>query len=181
MINGYLLPRFATRDLTTITPAEVEDYRDELKAMTGPDGSRKLGNRTIVRHLVVLNAIYKRAARVWAITVNPASGELVDRPPVRYSGEFRTLTPDEVRLAASRLEIAEEGAAGSPARPASGDARDLGIRWPAPRRAYSAAGGVSMCPGDAPQCGPGMLGYRRLEGRLRRNNFLTPERLGTSL
>jgi integrase len=58
----------------------------------------------------VLNAIFKRAARVWGLQVNPASGDLVDRPPVRYSGEFRTLTPDEVRLVASRMQIREEGA-----------------------------------------------------------------------
>lgn len=110
VIDGYLLPRFGQRELASITPAEVEAYRDELKAMVRADGTRKLSNRTIVRHLVVLHAIFKRAARVWGITVNPASGELVDRPSVRYSGEFRTLSPDEVRLVASRMEVAEEAA-----------------------------------------------------------------------
>jgi integrase len=110
VIDGYLLPRFGQRDLASITPANIEAYRDELKAMVWPDGTRRLGNRTIVRHLVVLHGIYKRAARVWGITVNPASGDVVDRPPVRYSGEFRTLTPDEVRLVASRMTIPEEAA-----------------------------------------------------------------------
>ena len=110
VIKSYLLPRFGPRDLASITPAEIEAYRDELKAMMRPDGTRRLSNRTIVRHLVVLHAIFKRAARVWDITVNPASGDLVDRPPVRYSGEFRTLAPDEVRLAASKMQIAEEAA-----------------------------------------------------------------------
>jgi integrase len=110
VINGYLLPRFGERDLASITPHEIEAYRDELKTLEREDGSRRLSNRTIVRHLVVLHAIFKRAARVWGLTVNPASGDLVDRPPVRYSGEFRTLTPDEVRLAAAHMEIAEEAA-----------------------------------------------------------------------
>ena len=110
VINGYLLPRFRERDIASITPDEIEAYRDELRSLTREDGSRRLSNRTIVRHLVVLNAIFKRAARVWKLTVNPASGDLVDRPTVRYSGDFRTLTPDEVRLVASRMEIAEESA-----------------------------------------------------------------------
>ena len=110
VVNGYLLPRFGDRDIASITSQEIEAYRDELKAMIREDGTRRLSNRTIVRHLVVLSAIFKRAARLWGLQVNPASGELVDRPPVRYSGEFRTLTPDEVRLVASRLEIREEAA-----------------------------------------------------------------------
>ena len=105
VINSYLLPRFRSRDLASFTPAEIEGYRDGLKTMTRPDGTRRLSNRTIVRHLVVLHAIFKRAARVWGITVNPASGDLVDRPPVRYSGEFRTLASDEVRLAASSCRL----------------------------------------------------------------------------
>jgi len=110
VIAGYLLPRFGQRDLASIAPAEIEAYRDELKTIIKSDGTRKLSNRTIVRHLVVLSAIFKRGARVWGLAVNPASGDLVDRPPVRYSGEFRTLTPDEVRLVASRMEIPEEAA-----------------------------------------------------------------------
>jgi integrase len=110
VINGYLLPRFEQRDIASITTEEIETYRDELKKLTRPDGSRRLSNRTIVRHLVVLNAIFKRAARVWKLQTNPASGELVDRPPVRYSGEFRTLTPDEVRLVARAMSVPEESA-----------------------------------------------------------------------
>ena len=88
VIDSYLLPRFGDRDVASIKAKEIEAYRDELKAMTRPDGSRRLGNRTVVRHLVVLNAIFKRAARVWDLPSNPASGDLVDRPTVSYSGEF---------------------------------------------------------------------------------------------
>ncbi len=110
VINRYLLPRFGHRDIAAITTEEIETYRDELKKLTRPGGSRRLSNRTIVRHLVVLNAIFKRAARVWKLQTNPASGEPVDRPPVRYSGEFRTLTPDEVRQVAGAMDIPEESA-----------------------------------------------------------------------
>ncbi len=110
VIAGYLLPRFGERDVASITHHEIEAYRDALMAMKRPDGSRRLSNRTVVRHLVVLHAIFKRAARVWGLDRNPASGELVDRPPVRYSGEFRTLTPDEVRLVADGMDRPEERA-----------------------------------------------------------------------
>lgn len=116
VINGYLLPRFGDRDVASITSDEIERYRDELKAMTrkGTDGTerRKLGNRTIVRHLVVLHAIFKRAIKVWKLSVpNPASKDLVDRPPVHYdSANYRTLTPDEVRLVAAKMAIPEERA-----------------------------------------------------------------------
>lgn len=50
--------------------------------------------------------------RLWpdVVKTNPASAESVDRPPVRYSGEFQTLSPDEVRLAASHMEIPTERA-----------------------------------------------------------------------
>ncbi|WP_249020557.1 site-specific integrase [Conexibacter sp. S30A1] len=111
VINGYLLPRFGERDIASITAQEIERYRDELKALKRPDGSRRLSNRVVVRHLVVLNGIFKRAARVWKIQVNPASADLVDRPPVRYdSGAYKTLEPDEVRLVASRMKVPEESA-----------------------------------------------------------------------
>ncbi len=110
VINGYLLPRFGERDVASIVAAEIETYRDELKRLVRPDGSRRLANRTILRHLMVLHAIFKRAIRVGWVDANPASAEVVDRPPVRYSGEFKTLTPDEIRLAAGQMEIATERA-----------------------------------------------------------------------
>jgi integrase len=95
VVAGYLSPRFGSRALDSITPEDVERYRDEL------DSEGRLSARVIVRHLTVLHGIFRRAMRVWGLTVNPAAAELVERPPVRYSGEFKTLTPDEVRLAAA--------------------------------------------------------------------------------
>ena len=90
----YLLPEFGTLALEDVTADLIDAYKERLLA------ERRLSNRTIVRHLTVLHGIFKRAARVWGLDRNPASAELVERPPVRYSGEFRTLTPAEVvRLA----------------------------------------------------------------------------------
>lgn len=111
VIDGYLLPRFGERDVASITAEEIEQYRDWLKTLTRKDGSRRVGNRVIVRHLVVLHAIFKRAMKVWGLSVNPASGDLVDRPRVEYDkANYRTLAPDHVRLVASRMEIPEESA-----------------------------------------------------------------------
>ena len=110
VINGYLLPRFGDRDVASITAEEIESYRDELRAMTRPDGSRRLSNRTVVRHLVVLNAIFKRAARVWGLSVTGVRGSRGPSAGALQRRVSATLSPDEVRPVASRMEIAEESA-----------------------------------------------------------------------
>jgi integrase len=83
------------RPREAITPDDIETYRDGL------DAEGRLSNRVVVRHLTVLHGVFRRAMRVWDLPRNPASAELVERPPVRYSGEFTTLTPEEVRLLAA--------------------------------------------------------------------------------
>lgn len=88
VIEGYLLPRFADSPLEAVTVESVDGYRAELVA------ERRLSARTINRHLVVLHGIFKRAARVWGVSENPAA--VVERQPNRYSGEFSVLQPDEV-------------------------------------------------------------------------------------
>ena len=92
VIDGYLVAEFGTVAITDVTPDMVDAYKERLLA------EGRLSNRTVVRHLTVLHGIFKRAARVWGLQRNPASADLVERPPVRYSGEFRTLRPDEVLL-----------------------------------------------------------------------------------
>ena len=56
---------------------------------------------TINRHRWQASAIYKRAARVWNVTVNPFAN--VDRQPVRPSHDFNILAPDEVLLLGAHL------------------------------------------------------------------------------
>ena len=58
-------------------------------------------NRRIVRHLAVIHGIFKRAKRKGWVKENPASADLVERPPDVYTGEFDTLTFDEVELLAA--------------------------------------------------------------------------------
>lgn len=104
VIDGYLIPRFGPRPVESVTADDVDAYKEELIA------SGKLANRTVVRHLTVLHGIFRRAARVWRLQVNPASADLVERPPVRYSGDFELLTPDEVIALAAAAEPAQDGA-----------------------------------------------------------------------
>ena len=104
VIDGYLLARFGDRRLETITADDIDDYKEQLLA------EGRLSNRTIVRHLTVLHGIFRRAARVWRLPVNPASADLVERPPVRYSGDFQLLSPEQVMALARAADSPTDGA-----------------------------------------------------------------------
>ena len=88
-ISRYLDPRWGDRPVAAIGPREVEHLRDDLMASG-------LAARTVVRHLTVAHGVFKHAMRAHGLGRNPASADLVDRPTVRYSGEFVTLDADEI-------------------------------------------------------------------------------------
>ena len=88
-IRLYLVPRWGERPVVSIRPAAVAGLRDELMAAG-------LSARTVVRHLTVAHGVFKHAVREHGLVRNPASAELVDRPTVRYSGEFDTFDGDEI-------------------------------------------------------------------------------------
>jgi integrase len=104
VIDGYLLEPFGVRPVESITADDVDAYKEILLA------EGRLSNRTIVRHLVVLNGIFKRAKRKGWIRDNVASAEMVERPPVVYTGEFDTFTRDEVELLAANARDAQDAA-----------------------------------------------------------------------
>jgi integrase len=121
VIDGYLLDEFGDMPVDAITPDCIDDYKEKLLAgwrrERGEDGTlawvlreQPLSNRTIVRHLVVLNGIFKRAKRKRWVSDNPASAEMVERPPVVYTGEFDTYTRDEVELLAAHAKDAQDAA-----------------------------------------------------------------------
>lgn len=85
------------RPVGSITPAEVAKLRDELMA-------GGLSPRSVVRHLTVCHGIFKHAVRAHGLARNPASAELVDRPTVRYSGDFDTFDSDELAALARAAE-----------------------------------------------------------------------------
>ena len=88
-IDTYLEPRWGDLPVSAITPNDVERLRDELMG-------QELSARTVVRHLTVAHGVFKHAMRKHGLTRNPASADLVDRPTVRYSGDFDTLDPEQL-------------------------------------------------------------------------------------
>ena len=98
-LSRYLRPRWGQRPVGSITPAEVATLRDELLTLG-------LSPRSVIRHLPVTHGVFKHAVRTHGLLRNPASAELVDRPSVRYSGEFDTFDSDE--LAALHRAAADE-------------------------------------------------------------------------
>ena len=110
VVDGYLLEEFGDTAIEAITPDAIDTYKERLIAAKKSDGTRKLSNRTIVRHLTVLHGIFKRAQRVWELKSNPAAANLVERPKVVYTGKFDTLDRDEIELLASVAESAQDAA-----------------------------------------------------------------------
>jgi integrase len=102
-IGLYLEPRWGSRPVGSIVPAEVAKLRDDLLAAG-------LAPRTVVRHLTVAHGVFKHAVREHGIVRNPASAELVDRPTVRYSGEFDTFDAEELAALVRAAEDEQDGA-----------------------------------------------------------------------
>ncbi|MCB0862609.1 MAG: site-specific integrase [Solirubrobacterales bacterium] len=92
VIEKYLLEEFGPRKIEEITPDCIDSYKENLLA------EGRLSNRTIVRHLIVLSGIFKRAMRVWELDRNPAAANLVERPRVSYTGEFEAYDREELEL-----------------------------------------------------------------------------------
>jgi integrase len=110
-IDGRLLPRWGNRPVSSITPDDVAELRDELlqAKREGREDGAPLSARTVVRHLTVAHGVFKFAMREYGLPRNPASSALVDRPTVRYSGEFETLDRDEL---AALVRAADDEATG---------------------------------------------------------------------
>jgi len=102
-IKSTLGPRFAERPVASITPAEIAAMRDELIAAG-------LKPRTVVRHLTVAHGVFRHAVREHGLTRNPASAEMVDRPTVRYSGEFQTLEAEDLAALARAASDPQDAA-----------------------------------------------------------------------
>jgi integrase len=104
VIDRYLIPAFGNRQIESITPDLIDAYKEKLIT------EGRLSNRVIVRHLTVLHGTFKRAGRVWGLERNPASADLVERPKVVYTGEYRAYEPEEVELLASHAHNEQDAA-----------------------------------------------------------------------
>jgi integrase len=69
---------------------------------------RRLSNRSRNKILVVLHGVFRRAARVWGLPLNPAAQ--VERHPQSASGDIDVFTPEEV-YALARAADGEQDAA----------------------------------------------------------------------
>lgn len=100
-IAGRLEPRWEKLPVATVTPQDVARMRDELL-------EAGLSPRTVVRHLTIAHGVFKHAVREHGLVRNPASAELVDRPTVRYSGEFDTFDAEELAALCRAAENAQD-------------------------------------------------------------------------
>jgi integrase len=125
--EDYLLDEFG-RDtpIDSISSDDIDAYKEGLIE------EGKLSSRTIVRHLTVLNGIFKRAKRKWGLAENPASADMVERPKVVYTGEFDTFTRDEVELVATHADNRQDAAIfRTAAYTGLRQGELLGLRWEA--------------------------------------------------
>jgi len=88
VVNHALVPEFGDFALETITPERIDTYRARLV------DEGRLSPRTINKRLVIMHGILRRAMRVYGLRTNPSA--LVDRQPLRRSGEFAVLHPAEI-------------------------------------------------------------------------------------
>jgi integrase len=86
----HLEPEFGALPLEKVTAERIDAYRRGLLT------SAKLSDRSINKILTELHGIMGRAQRLYKLRSNPAAE--VDRQPLRRSGDFNVLQPNEVSL-----------------------------------------------------------------------------------
>ena len=90
VVENHLIPEFGEQtSLTLIDADRVDEYRERLVR------EGRLSARTINKLLVNLSGVFRRARRVYGLRDNPV--QLVDRQPVRASGDFHVLSPAQIR------------------------------------------------------------------------------------
>ncbi len=102
VLEHALKPVFGTLPLEAVTTERIDAYRARLVA------EGRLSARTINKHLVILHGVLGRAMRVYGLRSNAAA--LVDRQPLRRSGDFDVLSPAEVEALARAAESDQDAA-----------------------------------------------------------------------
>ena len=106
VIEIHLLPAFGDMRLEDITAPQIERWLDALQHQHS--AKRRLSNRSRNKILVVLHGVFRRAARVWGLPLNPAAQ--VERHPQSASGDIDVFTPEAV-YALARAADGEQDAA----------------------------------------------------------------------
>jgi integrase len=102
VIEHALKSEFGELRLEAVTAARIDAYRARLVE------EGRLSARTINKRLVVLHGVLGRAMRVYGLRSNAAS--LVDRQPLRRSGDFAVLSPVEVEAPPRAAEDEQDAA-----------------------------------------------------------------------
>ena len=102
VVTHALDPEFGQLSLEDVSVERIDAYRARLVEEGG------LSARTINKRLVILHGILRRAMRVYGLRSNPAA--LVDRQPLRRSGDFSVLHPAEVEALARAAENDQDAA-----------------------------------------------------------------------
>ncbi len=92
VVTHALNQEFGTLPLEQVTTERIDAYRARLVE------EGRLSARTINKRLVILHGVLRRAMRVYGLRTNPAA--LVDRQPLRRSGDFQVLSPAEIEALA---------------------------------------------------------------------------------
>ena len=92
VIETHLLPAFGDMRVEDITAPMIERWLGGLQHQRS--AKRRLSNRSRNKILVVLHGVFRRAARVWGLPLNPAAQ--VERHPQPASGDIDVFTPEEV-------------------------------------------------------------------------------------
>ncbi len=100
ILDAHLLPWFGAFRIEDVTPAMVEEWRSSLGAA--------MASRTKNKLLFVLNAVFRRAQKVWGLPLNPVAG--IEKYRLRSSGDIDVFSPEEV-LALVRAADDEHDAA----------------------------------------------------------------------
>ncbi len=99
VLRSRLLPTFGERPIDSITPQDIEQWRQSL------DG---LSNRSKNKLLIQMHGIFRRAQQVYGLDANPLSR--IEKHPLRPSGDIEVFSPEEVwslvRAAASETDAA---------------------------------------------------------------------------
>ncbi len=118
IVRGQLIPAFGELPLESVTTGVIESW----VASMGRSAS------TQIKALVLLHGIFKRAKKVWGLTVNPVAE--VEKPPLSRSGDIQVFSPEEV-WALVRAASSEQDAAVYLAAAFTGLRRGelLALRW----------------------------------------------------
>ena len=98
MVRSMLMPAFGELQIEAVTTPMIERWIASLDVAAS----------TRTKAIVLLHGIFRRAKKVWGLSVNPVTD--VEKPPLTHAGDIDVFSPEEVyalvRAAASERDAA---------------------------------------------------------------------------